>query len=266
MTNLVNWVPLVAAAIAVIPPGALFFFVYGRYDGAFRDNVVFLYFLGGLLVGAFLGLFTLFLYGTNALLVQVVGLSLLYPITIVLAVNRRKWQGERHAVFNGGAVGIGAAVMMGMSLLFVVLNSPLHDAQAAADAAQAALNQTDAQGNRITHAPTLDSAPFAFQPAVDGQGILLALALGGLFFGLGLLAGDAVRRRRQIGVALLGTAIVLPTSVFLEEWFRTRAWLWVVLLAGYGVILAALAERRLMPQGLTDEARRERRRARRRAS
>src|SRR5688500_3124262 len=112
---MVNWVPIVAASMAAIPAAGVFFAAYGRYDGTFRDNVVFLYFIGGLVLGGLLGFLTLLLYGTTATLVQVAGVALLYPISLVAAVNRRKWQGQRHAVFNGGAAGLGTAVMLSFS-------------------------------------------------------------------------------------------------------------------------------------------------------
>lgn len=265
MASLVNWVPLIAAALAALPAGIVFFVAYGRYDGAFRDNVVFIYFIGGLAVGGFLGLFSLVLFGANAVLISILGVALLYPITLVLAINRRKWQGERHAVFNGGAAGLGAAVMMGMAFIYSKMQAPLAAAQAAADAAQRAKNETDASGFFITTAPPVDSTPYAFNGSLDVQAILLAIALAGIMFGLGLLAGDAVRRKKQIRVALTGTAILIAPAVFLEEYWNSAAlnsppWLWLVLLVVYGSIFGIAAERKLLVLGVTDDERRQRRR------
>ncbi|MFA5860534.1 MAG: hypothetical protein WDA16_02450 [Candidatus Thermoplasmatota archaeon] len=255
---MVNWVPIVAAALAALPAAGIFLVAFGRYEGAFRDNVVFIYFIGGLIVGGFLGFFTLLLYGTNATLIQIIGLALLYPITIVMAVNRRKWQGERHAIFNGGAAGLGASVMMTFSLLYVTMLRPM---QAAQQAANEALR--NATGNTSVSAPNLNTVGFAFDLVTDAQGLVLSMAMAGLFFGLGLLAGDAVRRKKQIVVALTGTAILIAPSVFLEEYFRSRAWLWLVLLVAYGAIFAIAAERKLLVLGLTDEDRKMRRRKQR---
>lgn len=252
---MVNWVPIVAAILGALPAAGIFFVSFGRYEGAFKDNVVFIYFIGGLVVGGFLGFFTLLLYATNATLIQIIGLALLYPITVVMAVNRRKWQGERHAIFNGGAAGLGASVMMTFSLLYVTMLRPMQAAQQAADEAL-----RNATGDQTSFAPDVNTVGYAFDWIQDAQGLVLSLAIAGLFFGMGLLAGDAVRRKKQLVVALTGTAILLAPSVFLEEYFRSRAWLWLVLLLAYGAIFAIAAERKLLPMGVTDDERRQRRR------
>lgn len=212
------------AFLAVIPVGAVFFLAYGRYDGAFRDNVVFLYFMGGLLMGAFLGIVTLFALNLGALIIVLI-LALFYPIALVAGVNRRKWQGERHAVFNGGAFGLGAALMLSFTLLFRAF-------------------------------PTLSVTVIA-------QGVLLSLGIATLFFGLGLLAGNAVRMKKQLRVALMGTAILLAPAVFLEEYMKGKAWLWLALLVAYGLIFAVAAERRLLIEGVEPEDRKSRRRRQR---
>lgn len=212
------------AFLAVIPVGAVFFLAYGRYDGAFRDNVVFLYFMGGLLMGAFLGIVTLFALNLGALIIVLI-LALFYPIALVAGVNRRKWQGERHAVFNGGAFGLGAALMLSFTLLFRAF-------------------------------PTLSVTVIA-------QGVLLSLGIATLFFGLGLLAGNAVRMKKQLRVALMGTAILLAPAVFLEEYMKSKAWLWLALLVAYGLIFAVAAERRLLIEGVEPEDRKSRRRRQR---
>ena len=258
---MVNWVPIVAASLAAIPAAAIFFVAYGRYDGAFQDRVVFLYFVGGLFMGGVLGFLTLLLFAffRTQPIVQVIALALLLPIAVVATINRRKWHGERHAIFNGGAAGLGVAVMMGFSFLYSRFGQPYLLAQRAANDAWAAAGNT-------SPAPTVPSAPYAFNAVVLGQGILIAIALAGIFFGLGLLAGDGVRRRKQIAAAFIGTAIVVAPVIFLEEYFRGGDWIWVILLAAYGAIFAFAAERRLLIQGIDDEARKERRRARRKAA
>jgi len=256
---MVNWIPIVAASVAAAPAAAAFFLAYGRYDGAFNDRVVFLYFIGGMAVGALLGFLTLLLLSSGiAPLIQVLVLALLFPIAAVAVINRRKWQGERHAVFNGGAAGLGAAVMMTFSLLYYRMQGPY------AAAMQPLLDAYNAlpPGSRGAP-PSLDTVPYAFAPAIVSQAVLLAIGLGGLWFGMGLLAGDGVRRRKQFMVAFLGTAILIAPVIFLEEFQRDYNWTWVVLLAAYGGIFGVAAERRLLIEGVTDEARKERRRRRR---
>ena len=226
-------VTLANAILAVLPPAAVFFLAYGRYDGTFRDNVVFIYFIGGLLMGGLLGFISLLALGANiGGLILVLLLALFYPVAVVVGINRRKWQGERHAVFNGGAFGLGIAVMLGFTFLYWLST------------------------NTAAHAGvTLDGAL---------RGLALGGALGGIFFGMGLLGGDAVRRRAQLRTALMGTAILVAPIVFLVEYFATQAWLWLGLLVAYATVLGVLAERRLLIQGVEDEARKQRRRVRRR--
>lgn len=225
--------------LAVLPAGAVFFFAYGRYDGAFRDNVVFLYFMGGLIMGFLTGFFSVLALNTLQPLMAVILLAVLYPITLTVGINRRKWQGERHAVFNGGAFALGNALMLGFTVLYARME-PL---------------------------------------GIDVQLAVMALAVcggfAGLFFAIGLLAGDAVRRRKPIRVAILGTAVVLAPILFFHQWWRATgflrqdaswasvAWIWVVLLLAYGAIVGFAAERKLLILGVTDEARRARRRERR---
>lgn len=225
-------VTLTNAFLAVLPPAAIFFLAYGRYDGTFRDNVVFIYFIGGLLMGGLLGFISLVALGANiGPLLVVLLLALFYPISVVMGINRRKWQGERHAVFNGGGFGLGIAVMVGFTFLYWLST------------------------NTAAHAMSVDAVL---------RGLVLAASLAGLFFGMGLLAGDSVRRRAQLKTALLGTAILLAPSVFLVEYFASQAWLWLGLLLAYAAVFGVLAERRLLIEGVADEARKQRRRVRRR--
>lgn len=217
-------VTLANAIVAVLPAGGLFFWAYGRYDGMFRDNVVFLYFMGGLLMGGFLGFLSLLSLESFVAspLVAVLLLALLFPISVTIGINRRKWQGERHAVFNGGAFGLGIAVMVSFSFLYRVYS--------------------------------------VFSWGRIAQGVVVALGFAGLFFGLGLLAGNSVRLRKPLRFAFMGSAIVLAPIVFVEEFYRQQAWLFPVLLAAYGLTFGILAERRLLIQGVAEDARKERRR------
>lgn len=262
---MVNWIPIVAASLAAIPAAAAFFVAYGRYDGTFQDRVVFLYFIGGMILGGFLGFFALLLLTTIAALIVILLLSILLPIAVTAAVNRRKWQGQRHAVFNGGAAGLGFAVMMGFSILFYKLQGPYNVAFAPLQAAYDALNASE---KAAATKPSLDTVPYAFDPTLLGQGALLAIALTGIFFGLGLLAGNGVRLRKQFRLAFLGAAIMFAPMVFLEEYFSPVAsgkWTWAALLAAYGLIFGIAAERKLLVEGVDMDDRKKLRRARRKA-
>ena len=234
--EMAQWTSLLDAVLAVLPPATVFLLAYGRYDGTFRDNVVFLYYIGGLLMGGLLGLLSLLVLGSGNLggIVAVLLLALFYPIMIIMGVNRRKWQGSRHAVFNGGAFGLGVATMSAFTFLFFFSK------------------QAEA---------TPGGEGFVLSTI---RSILFASALTGLFFGIGLLGGNAVRRRAQLRTALMGTAILIAPSVFLVEYVVDKAWLWLALLLAYAAILAVLAERRILIEGVEEEARKQRRRIRRR--
>lgn len=225
---MVQLVTVVNSILAVIPAGVVFFLAYGRYDGTFKDNVVFLFFLGGLLLGFLVGLFTLFALSVPSTVLTPLLLALFYPIAVIVGINRRKWQGERHAVFNGGAMGLGMAVMLSFTMLFA-----LHKAS--------------------------DAETYA-------RGGALAVGLTTLLFAVGLLAGNAVRLRKPFRIALLGAATLIAPAVFLVSYANDRAWLWLGLLVAYGLVYAVVAERRLLIEGVEGEARKMRRRLRRRAS
>ncbi|HEX2021299.1 MAG TPA: hypothetical protein VHH36_01190 [Candidatus Thermoplasmatota archaeon] len=220
---------LVYSVLAVLPPGAAFFLAYGRWDGAFRDNVVFLHFMGGILMGFLLGFLTIFALGIRAPIPIAVFLSLLYPVSIVVAVNRRRWQGERHAVFNGGAFALGSALMLGFTFLYVLYKE----------------------------------VPLSWETST--QAFLFCAGLSGLFFALGMLAGDGVRRKKPFRAAFTGTAAVLAPVLFLQEFAASRAWLWVALLLAYGLVAGVAAERRLLLEGADPEEIKRRRRERRKA-
>lgn len=255
---MVNWIPIVSATIAAAPAAAAFFVAYGRYDGAFQDRTVFLYFIGGMAIGALLGFMTLLL-STSSAIVAVVGLALLMPIAIIAAINRRRWQGERHAVFNGGAAGLGVSVMMAFSYLYYRANAPYQ-------AALQRLIKAWEDGGKVGRAPSVDSIPFALDPIFLGQGLLFAVGVAGIFFGMGLLAGNGVRLRKQFRLAFLGTAIMLAPVIFLEEFVRSGAWIWATLLAAYGLIFGIAAERRILIEGVEEDARKQRRRRRRKGA
>ncbi len=225
MAFMSNPLGMVNAIAAVVPAGILFFVAYGRYDGMFADQTVFLHFVGGMLVGGFVGVLTILAASLNAALLEIVLLATLYPLVLVAAVNRRKWQGQPHAVFNGGALGLGVAVMVSFSLIFRLV--------------------TTLEWGAVGHA------------------VVLATALACLFFATGLVAGDGVHHKAPFRATFTGAAALIAPAIFLEEYLRDGAWLWVILLAAYGIIYAIAAERRLMARGLTDDNRRLRRRKQR---
>lgn len=224
-----NLPPLVTGGLSILPAAAIFFFAFNRYEGHFKDQTVFLFFMGGLGLGALLSLFAVFFGETGGLLFVLV-VPLLYAIAPTAVLNRRKWQGNPHAVFNGGALGLGIATMTTFAFSYRALT------------------------------PTLSWR-------IAGEWALLAFALAGVLYAAGLLLGSGVADRTPIRVALiaaLGTAVLF---LVLNEYLSGGAFLWVVAALAIGVGAAAYGSARVMPLGLTPEARATMRRdARKRAA
>lgn len=225
MATMTNPIPLATAVIAIVPVGALFFFAYGRYDGLFRDNVVFLFFMGGLLAGGFLSLFAVYM----ALFVPILLVTLvpvLYAIVPASFVNRRKWQGERHSVFNGGAMGLGIATMTSFAFTFRALSGGL-------------------------------------DPAVAAAWTAGSIGLAGAGYAMGVLIGAAVADRRVFRGVLLAALVMLATFAPLSEYQLSRHPFWIGALALVGIAAFGFTFVRVMPRGVESGARR---RARRRGT
>lgn len=242
---MLNWPGILASTGAIVPAGLVLFVSYGRYDGCFRDNVVFLNFIGGLLVGLFGGVFLLFV-GSGVVAADAAGaprvsapseivfiatFALLVPVLVTAIVNRRKWQGERHAVFNGGALGAGA-------------------------------------GATTTLLLWRDRVPeVAFLPLLDL--LLWGTALTLVFTVAGFIVGAAVLDRRPFRGLALAAVVAAPVGFFLIESFVARAlgggaWVWILLALAFGAAVYAWAATRLLPRGVSEEDRRRVRRFRRR--
>lgn len=221
---MLNWAGVVAGTIAILPAGLVMFVSYGRYDGLFRDNVVFLNFIGGMLLGLLLGavLRLTFFYAsaeTGFILV-----AALLPLVMTAFLNRRKWRRERHAVFNGGAMGIGTAAM----LVF-----------------------------------TLWRPEFETLGWVASVRLLVgALGATGVLGFLGLYVGDGVRTQTPIRHAALGAVPTALLAFLLFEFLYgpEKAWLWGALALALGTALYAHAVRKLLPEGVTEADRKRQRR------
>ncbi|HVL48605.1 MAG TPA: hypothetical protein VM889_08625 [Candidatus Thermoplasmatota archaeon] len=108
---LLNMPAILAGGAALAPAAVVLFAAYGRYDGHFKDTLVFLWFVGGLFLGMGLAVLALLIL-TAGLEVYSIGLALVAALAFTAILNRRKFRGERHSVFNGGAFASGASVMV----------------------------------------------------------------------------------------------------------------------------------------------------------
>lgn len=213
-----DWPAIFGGLLVLAPAGLVLVASYGRFDGLFRDNVVFLNLMGGMALGAVAGAFLLFLAGSE--LGFLFGFALLPPLSVLAVANRRKWQGVPHAVFNAGALGTGAGVMTALVLARDRLR---------ADAPGAALEL------------------LAFACAVT----LLGAAVG---WGLGV----GVLRRRPFRAAALAAVASAPMGFLAYEFLVGRARVWLVAAVLLAVAAYVWADRVLLPFGLGEEERRRR--------
>lgn len=216
-----NWPGILASTGAILPAIAVLFLSYGRYDGMFRDNVVFLHLIGGLALGLLAGIFLLF-SGASPIAFVAAG-TLLVPVLATAIVNRRKWQGERHAVFNAGAVGAGASAT-------------------------------------ITLVLWRDRVPaVAFDPLARLLAAGVAITL--VYTAATLFIGASVLDRRPFRGLAMASVLALPMAFFLEEFLNSNGWIWAVAGVAYGIAVYVWATRTALPRGVSDEDRRRVRRS-----
>lgn len=221
-----DWLSIVSSTLAVLPAGLALLWGYSRYDGFFRDNVIFLFFVGGLIAGMGVAFFhaALALAGGIAF---VLGIPLLEQFAKTIIVNRRKWQGEGHAVFNGGTYGAGMGVIL--SLYYFQRYPPGWDLGA-----------------------TLQ---------------LVGVTVGITFLNvaMGWTIGAAVRDRAPFKGTLFAAVAALPMTYLLFYWLNFfDAWV-PALMAAYGAALLAFGLAKVLPGALTPTEQQDLRRKKRKA-
>lgn len=233
-------IPAIAAGLVALAPAAVVLFVaFGRYDGHFRDNVVFLWFIGGLFGGMLLALFSIYVL-TLGLELHALGVSLAAALAMAAALNRRKWVGEAHSVFNGGALGVGLSVMVLLALAQRYL-LPKNDASAWALAGLFAL----------------------------GVGLTFTNFAAGAWVGRGIAERQPFRH-----AAVAAGALVVPYFILAfyaragsAFGFASTTTLAAALVAGvYGLVALGVGRERVLPLGLSAEASRAMRREARRGA
>lgn len=247
---MVDWPLLAGGIIAIVPPLALLMFSYSPYDGHFKDNVLFLFFMGGLFGGmglAFLELLLRLPQGTPyyTLAMVVLGYPVLEQTLKLVALNRKKYQGERTTIFYGGALGLGLATML------VLVKS-----QAPYEVPLRALPLGE-PGNVCTGG--LHFAPFL---------VVVGVSLALVQFATGLLLGEGVRARALRRALPLAIGAGVPLQLLAYQFTAhlsfcrvTEGLLYLPLMLAYAGALGWWAHTRLLPRALPPDARRKRRRA-----
>lgn len=240
----VDWPLLLAGAVAIVPALLILLASYAPYEGHFRDNILFLFFMGGIFGGMVLALFEVLLSLPQSVPYRigmiVLGFPLLEQGLKLVVLNRRKTQGDRAITFYGGAFGLGFATM---AVLFKSQRDiPL-------------LLYADL-GRLLT-----DPGP-ALYLLVLGSAILLA------HFATGIILGDGVRAKSLPRAFGVGVAALVPLQVFVGEFVAgaqrgrpTEGLVYLPLVLAYAGGLAWWAHTRLLPKALPPDAQRKRRRA-----
>jgi hypothetical protein len=240
---------LLGGIVAIVPAFAVLFLAYHGYEGAFKDNVLFLFFMAGLFSGVVLLLLEAFLLlpGVRsiafALAMGALGVPALEQMLKAAALNRRKYQGDRAAVYYGGAFGVGFATM-------------------------AALLRSQSDLPLALFAARGELLPGALSLAA------LSVALAALHFAAGVMVGVGVAERqlpRRLAASIVAFApfqvlVVLylrgcsvpgnPFSLVLADCQHAL----LALALAYALAVGVWAARALLPRGLDPNARRERRR------
>ncbi len=223
---LLNYAPLLVGVIGFLPALLVILATYSKYDGGFRDETVFLFYMGGLLAGVPLGLFHGWMIPPRGNpFVFVIGIALLEQAVKTAVLNWRKWQGKSHAVFNGGAFGSGVASLLAL-----------------------------AYANDI-----LISAPTA--PGVYDYVLALALsfAFATMGFAVGAAIGVGVHDRTPLQSMVLTGLAYMPFLLFVGSFYTNylvapnSAWVWLVPAFIYGGAACAYAAKKYLPLGLTTE-------------
>ena len=190
---MVDWPILFAGLIALVPGLLVLLYSFAPYDGHFRDNILFLFFMGGLFAGMAVVVFEILLLLPPDPLYRIgmvlLGIPLMEQLLKLLALNRKKHQGGRETAFFGGSFAVGFASM-------VVLFKAQRDIPMLMYQSPGAL---------------LADPSHALYLLVVGSSVMLA------HFATGLLIGDGVRTRRLAHPLLLAVLALVPVQFLAFE-------------------------------------------------
>lgn len=251
---MVDW-PLILAGLGSLVPALLVLFVsYGAYDGHFRDNILFLFLMGGFVAGMAFAFFECLLIlpvcsgtgGGNPLFIigmVMLGIPILESLLKLVVLNRRQFQGERTTLFYGGAFGLGFAAML---VLF----------------------KSQREVPLLMYA---DLGVVLGAPARLFEFLALGLALLLAHFATGIMVGEGVRTRRLPGAVLFAVLALAPLQFLAFEFTAnlragrgSEGFLYAPLMLAYTIVLAWYAHAKLLPNALPPDAKRQRRRLLRR--
>lgn len=245
---MVDWPIVLGGVVPIVGALGVMFLSYGPYDGHFKDNVLFLFFVGGVFAGMAVAVFELLLlFPADALYVAamvLVGFPLLEQLLKMLVLNRRRYQGERTTIFYGGSFGLGFASMV-------------------------ALFKSQREVPLTAYADILN---LFGEPGRALEFVAISVAVLLAHFATGIIVGDGVRTRalpRALGLSVMA---MVPLQFFVFEFTaglragrEAEGLVYLPLMLAYTGALAWWAHSKLLPHALPPEAQRKRRRLRRKA-
>lgn len=244
----VDWPIVLGGVVPIVGALGILFLSYGPYDGHFKDNVLFLFFMGGLFAGMAMAVFELLLLlPADTLYIAgmvLLGFPLLEQLFKLIVLNRRQHQGERTALFYGGSLGLGLATML-------------------------ALFKSQREVPLVQYA---DLGVVLTDPGRLLAFVAIAAAVLLAHFATGIVLGDGVRTRqlaRNLGLAVFA---MVPVQFFVFEYTsglragaESEGFVYLPLMLAYTGALAWWSHARVLPNGLPPDAQRKRRRLQRRA-
>jgi hypothetical protein len=240
----VDWPILLGGILGLVPALLILLASYAPYDGRFKDNVLFLFFMGGVFSGMAVALFEALLKiprGDTLYLpiVVLLGFPILEQLLKLLVLNRRAHQGQRETVFYGGAFGLGFASM-------AVLSASQRD---------------------VPLLPYREIGAVLREPLRGIEFLVVAFTLLLAHFATGIVVGDGVRSRKLGESTGLAVVALIPVQFLVFEFSagvlagrESEGLIYLPLMLAYAVGLAWWAHSRVLPRALPPEDQRKRRR------
>ncbi|MBI4393709.1 MAG: hypothetical protein HY556_07945 [Euryarchaeota archaeon] len=228
MADLARYATTIGGIITIVPALVILVAALSRFDRRFKDETLFLMFMGGLVAGFLLALFEAFTVFISPGGMALLGFPGVEQLAKTAILNRKKHQDDRAIVFYGGAFGVGLAAMLSL-----------------------------VRSARDPAFQTFDTFEPAFYVIIVGVSLLL------VHFATGSAIGRGVLQKTPFHACALAVVLTAPLYVMMFEFDRGRALLYLPMMLAYGLALFYWATDKILPEGLDDEARRQLRRAKR---
>ena len=231
---MVNWQLLLAGAIGIVPAFGLLVLAYGRYDGKFRDETMFLLFMTGLFLGFPVSLLEAYLFIP---IVFVFGFPVLEQLLKTVIANLPRYQRQPTIRFYAGSLGLG----IGSILVF----------------AQGVL--VFGRANKY-----VDIVDVAADPLLAATFATAGVAILAVHLATGILIGEGVAQGRPFRFSGWAIAAAIPIQAMAFEFLAglrdpsgaAIVPLWPALMAVYSIVVLRYVLRNVLPNALPPGERR----------